>query len=64
MVPEGRSGTAKRFAVSAGTWAMLRRLWAQQVLADVQARRDKAARAAKRAAAAGTDAVAVADKGR
>ena len=47
---------------------MLRHMWAQQVLADVQARRDKVARAAaKRAAAGGVDAAAAAasaaDKG-
>lgn len=62
LAPEGRSGAAKRFAVSPETWALLKRLWPQQVLWDVQARRDKAKRAAaKRAATGGVDAAAVAD---
>lgn len=61
LAPEGRSG-ARRFAVSPETWAMLRRLWPQQVLMEAQARRDKAARAAaKRAATGGLDVAAVAD---
>lgn len=61
LAPEGRSG-AKRFAVSPETWAMLKRLWPQQVLMEAQARRDKAARAAaKRAATGGLDVAAVAD---
>lgn len=65
LAPEGRSGAAKRFAVSRSTWMLLRQLWPQQVLWDVQARRDKERQKAKRAAAGG-DAAAVADavKGR
>jgi hypothetical protein len=62
LAPEGRSGAAKRFAVSEHTWSLLKRLWPQQVLLDVQARRDKAKRAAaKCAAAGGVDVAAVAD---
>lgn len=62
LAPEARSGAAKRFAVSRDTWALLTKLWPQQILWDVQARLDKAKRAAvKRTAAGGVDAAAVAE---
>ena len=50
LAPEGRSGTARRFAVSPDTWALLRQLWPQQVLWEVAAKRDKERLKAKRAA--------------
>jgi hypothetical protein len=62
LAPEGRSGSARRFAVPPETWALLTQYWPRQVLLDIQARKDKAARAAaKRAAGGGLDAAAVAD---
>lgn len=61
LAPEGKSGSARRFAVPPETWALLAQYWPRQVLLDIQARKDKAARAAaKRAAGGGAEAAAAA----
>jgi hypothetical protein len=53
LAPQSLSGAAKRFAVSADTWESLKQLWPKQVLRELAARRDKAARAAAKRVAAG-----------